>query len=577
MATTAAASPKPDGAVPLTRVKAFDRDLVGEAKHPFKYDYAQCSGALQFLKMVVVGLILFPLRLTVFIVFFLILWLSSLLSSCCSSGASMPRAQFVSRFFMRLSSRMVLWALGYWWITVNGKHDPKARLVVANHCSFADAFYFAYAMLPMAVAKAELLHIPLVGTIARAQQTITVSRESAKNRTDVQAEICRRTRWHVDQPEDVLKKHGDWPQLLIFPEATCTNTTSVIEFKLGAFTPLVPVQPVALDFRQRHLDVSWVGSCPLPLTIVRMMCQVYNKLDVTYLDTIDPDAIVIPARYEGGDEEERTKARIKAFAESARVAIAAALKIPTTNHNFLDVLLLREVRLLRLPTDKINVQMGNFPSGLAAAKEKLKEFAALDSSKTGLLGPAEFAKLLGFENDDDAHREHNERIAEAVISLYDKDGDGKINFTEFLLFSAWRQLRRVAFARSNSGQLIETESESGGLTRQDTLSDTPSNREDEELKLAFALAFGAFDHDHDSRVSCAEFISGVARIAPSIPNETLTTLFADIDADRDGVVTLDEYMAFCQEHPYLMLSVLDALNKPTEDVAASASSEPFVR
>ena len=41
--------------------------------------------------------------------------------------------------------------------------------------------------------------------------------------------------------------HGPWrQQTLIFPEATCTNGKALITFRCGAFSPGVPVQPVAV-------------------------------------------------------------------------------------------------------------------------------------------------------------------------------------------------------------------------------------------------------------------------------------------------------------------------------------------
>jgi hypothetical protein len=223
---------------------------------------------------------------------------------------------------MRFCSRMILFALGYWWIWEDGVYDPNCPVIVSNHVSFADPFYFAWAMLPMAVAKAEVLKAPFLGTIAKAQQTILVHRGSAQSRHDVSVEISRRTQWKVKAPEEVRRRHGDWPPLLIFPEATCTNSKSVIEFKYGAFAPLMPVQPVVLDFRQNYLDVSWVGRCPVALTVIRMMCQLYNTLQVRYLPVHVPNP---------GET-------VPLFALRVRASIAATLGVPMTDHNFLDAI-----------------------------------------------------------------------------------------------------------------------------------------------------------------------------------------------------------------------------------------------
>ena len=46
-------------------------------------------------------------------------------------------------------------------------------------------------------------------------------------------------------------------RVLIFPEGTCGNGDVVLQFKTGAFSPGLPVQPVAVEFPFRHFDISW--------------------------------------------------------------------------------------------------------------------------------------------------------------------------------------------------------------------------------------------------------------------------------------------------------------------------------
>ena len=42
---------------------------------------------------------------------------------------------------------------------------------------------------------------------------------------------------------------GDWQQVLIFPEGTCTNRSCLITFRTGAFLPGVTVQPVLIRLK----------------------------------------------------------------------------------------------------------------------------------------------------------------------------------------------------------------------------------------------------------------------------------------------------------------------------------------
>lgn len=54
----------------------------------------------------------------------------------------------------------------------------------------------------------------------------------------------------------------DWPQILIFPEGTCTNRSCLITFKPGAFYPGVPVQPVCIRYPNKLDTVTWTWEGP---------------------------------------------------------------------------------------------------------------------------------------------------------------------------------------------------------------------------------------------------------------------------------------------------------------------------
>ena len=49
----------------------------------------------------------------------------------------------------------------------------------------------------------------------------------------------------------------EFPSVLLFPEGTTTNGRTLISFKLGAFAPGFPIQPVVIRYPFVHFDVSW--------------------------------------------------------------------------------------------------------------------------------------------------------------------------------------------------------------------------------------------------------------------------------------------------------------------------------
>lgn len=91
------------------------------------------------------------------------------------------------------------------------------------------------------------LHLELIDYT----QPIYVCREDPDSRHNTIKEIIERA-----------NSKEDWPQILIFPEGTCTNRTSLIQFKPGAFYPGVPIQPVCVRYPNKNDTVTWTWEGP---------------------------------------------------------------------------------------------------------------------------------------------------------------------------------------------------------------------------------------------------------------------------------------------------------------------------
>lgn len=119
--------------------------------------------------------------------------------------------------------RIMLYFMGYYQIVQIGKKATveEAPMLVANHTSFIDPFFLVSAFVPSPVGAREHLTIPIVGDIVAALQTVTVDRKSPTSRKDV-----------IEALKNRCVEKG-WPQLLVFPEGTCTNNRALITFKPG--------------------------------------------------------------------------------------------------------------------------------------------------------------------------------------------------------------------------------------------------------------------------------------------------------------------------------------------------------
>lgn len=84
--------------------------------------------------------------------------------------------------------------------------------------------------------------------LARASPHIWFERAESKDRMAV----AQRLRQHVSDPNN--------PPILIFPEGTCINNTSVMQFKKGSFEVGGVIYPVAIKYDPRFGDPFWNSS-----------------------------------------------------------------------------------------------------------------------------------------------------------------------------------------------------------------------------------------------------------------------------------------------------------------------------
>ncbi|CAG0895340.1 unnamed protein product [Cyprideis torosa] len=124
-------------------------------------------------------------------------------------------------------------------------------------CIWFVGFVFRYTVLmPIRVLLTSWavgqLHGGFLGVIqwalSRASPHIWFERSEIKDRSAV----ARRLREHVEVENN--------PPILIFPEGTCINNTSVMQFKKGSFETGATVYPVAMKYDPRFADAFWNSS-----------------------------------------------------------------------------------------------------------------------------------------------------------------------------------------------------------------------------------------------------------------------------------------------------------------------------
>ncbi|XP_029669957.1 glycerol-3-phosphate acyltransferase 4 isoform X3 [Formica exsecta] len=108
--------------------------------------------------------------------------------------------------------------------------------------------------------------------LARASPHIWFERSEVKDREAV----AKRLKKHVSDPTN--------PPILIFPEGTCINNTSVMQFKKGSFEVDSVIYPVAIKYDPRFGDAFWNSSRYSMIQYLYMMMSSWAIVcDVWYL------------------------------------------------------------------------------------------------------------------------------------------------------------------------------------------------------------------------------------------------------------------------------------------------------
>ncbi|XP_017005598.2 glycerol-3-phosphate acyltransferase 3 isoform X2 [Drosophila takahashii] len=155
----------------------------------------------------------------------------------------------------------------------NEDNRPSSGICVANHTSPIDVLVL---MCDSTYSLIGQRHGGFLGVLqralARASPHIWFERGEAKDRHLV----AERLKQHVSDPNN--------PPILIFPEGTCINNTSVMQFKKGSFEVGGVIYPVAIKYDPRFGDAFWNSAKYSMMQYLYMMMTSWAIVcDVWYL------------------------------------------------------------------------------------------------------------------------------------------------------------------------------------------------------------------------------------------------------------------------------------------------------
>ncbi|ULT81620.1 hypothetical protein L3Y34_011539 [Caenorhabditis briggsae] len=213
--------------------------------------------------------VMFPLRFTIFCIGLVFLISSTALIGLVPVGSWKKKLNHKCMLICyRILSRS-LTAVVYF----HDEHYKAERqgICVANHTSPIDALILSIDNVYALIGQK---HDGLLGIVqralSRASSHIWFERSEAKDRYIV----AQKLRQHCQDPEKL--------PILIFPEGTCINNTSVMMFKKGSFEIETTIYPIAMKYDSRFGDAfwnsseqSWCGYIMRMMTSWAIICNVW--------------------------------------------------------------------------------------------------------------------------------------------------------------------------------------------------------------------------------------------------------------------------------------------------------------
>ena len=188
-------------------------------------------------------------------------------------------------------------------------------VVTAPHSTFIDCNILVLMENPSTFVLAEeFTHIPMLGSIVQLFQPIYVRRDDPHSRENVKKEVLSRT----------SSVNEGWSQVVFSPEGMCSNRKALLPYKLGAFYPGKPIQPIMARYPNAIDTVTWTYDQAHGAMSVAWitLAQPFTRVEVEYLPVYHPSP--------------QEKEDPKLYASNLRKLMAAHYKIPTVDMTYDD-------------------------------------------------------------------------------------------------------------------------------------------------------------------------------------------------------------------------------------------------
>ncbi|XP_052758938.1 lysophosphatidylcholine acyltransferase isoform X1 [Galleria mellonella] len=473
---------------------AFSSDgMRAEILNPFVHKL-ELDNTYDKIKTAIFTVILLPFRVIVICYLIVNAWILAYIGLYGLSEEDLRRKPMTGwrsklRFSILSLMRLVVVAAGFHRVRVLGKRHLPANsrdapvVVMAPHSSFFDAIAIVCLGAPSVVAKADTARLPFIGQLINYTQPVYVWRDDPNSRQNTIKEIIERA-----------TSKEDWPQVLIFPEGTCTNRSCLITFKPGGFYPGVPVQPVIIRYPNAMDTVTWTWEGPGALKLLWLtLTQVHSSCEIEFLPVYYPN--------------EMEKRDPKLYARNVRDVMAKALGVPVLDYTYDDCRLIARAKHLGIPGAPAAREVSELRAQLGLSQSQPELQARCGGLAGEWVAREQFVQRLAAPAAAHAH-------AHRLFDIFQQRGSGLVRWSDYLLCAAFLSLQHAP------------------------------------LHHLVCIAFKLYDSSGIGRVSQANF-EELATKCLGMCQEDAHHVFRQADFDEKGYITYDEFISYAQKRPEL--------------------------
>ncbi|XP_004924153.1 lysophosphatidylcholine acyltransferase isoform X1 [Bombyx mori] len=480
-------------------------DMRAEILNPFVHKL-ELDNTYDKIKTAIFTVILLPFRVIVICYLIVTAWFLACIGLYGLSEEDLRRKPMTGwrsklRFSILSLMRLVVVAAGFHRVRILGRQHQAGSsreapvVVMAPHSSFFDAIAIVCLGAPSVVAKADTARIPFIGQLINYTQPVYVWRDDPNSRQNTIKEIIERA-----------TSKEDWPQVLIFPEGTCTNRSCLITFKPGGFYPGVPVQPVTIRYPNARDTVTWTWEGPGALKLLWLtLTQVHSSCEIEFLPVYYPS-----------EEEKRDP---KLYARNVRDVMAKALGVPVLDYTYDDCRLIARAKNLGIPGAPCAREVSELRAALGLERSQLELHLAAQGlqDRARWLTAEEFCQRLGVPNDQKTQR---------LFEIFVQRSSGLVYFPDYLLCAVFLSLQQAPLSKV--------------------------------LNYAWKL----YDTGRTGRLNSAGFEEVTGKCLGLCQQDASNT-FHQADLDEKGYLTYDEFISFAQKRSeFSFVFTTDGAHKP---------------